>query len=178
MEVVDIFAVSESAKLHAVQWDFAEVNEFERVLDFMTDPMELYYFFKAHEGDLRSGFYGSISIESAVERTRAEALELKRELLVLCEQGYSKKYSGFKELFQPLKPLEYSPSGFERNKAYGQLSKSMIRIYALKLPDDLFLITGGTIKITAKMQDREHTKLELLKFEQTKLYLKDNGISL
>jgi hypothetical protein len=54
----------------------------------------------------------------------------------------------------------------------------MIRIYALKLPDDLFLITGGTIKITAKMQDREHTKLELSKFEQTKLYLKDNGISL
>lgn len=38
------------------------------------------------------------------------------------------------------------------------------------------LITGGAIKLTPSMQDREHTLYELKRMETVRNYLIDNGI--
>ena len=178
MEIIDIFALSDSGRLYALQWDNSDVNELERVLDFLTDVEELFTFFTANEHDLQSGFYGAITISEAVQRTRKEALALKRELLALDEKGTTQHNQGISTLFQPISKLEYNPEGFERHKAYGFIAKSMIRIYAVKLTETQFLITGGTIKLTGKMQDRPHTELELWKLDQAIDYLKDQGIYL
>lgn len=38
------------------------------------------------------------------------------------------------------------------------------------------IVTGGTIKLTATMQDREHTQIELDKLNTCRNYLQQNGI--
>ena len=53
---------------------------------------------------------------------------------------------------------------------------SWLRIYAIKLDDNVFLITGGAIKLTHLMEEREHTLEELKKMEQVRRYLIDNGV--
>lgn len=51
----------------------------------------------------------------------------------------------------------------------------MVRIYAIKLEPGCYIITGGAIKLTRTMQEREHTLIELNKMEAVRNYLLDGG---
>lgn len=48
---------------------------------------------------------------------------------------------------------------------------SWLRLYAIKLEPGCYIITGGAIKLTHTMQEREHTLAELVKMEQVRNYL-------
>lgn len=52
---------------------------------------------------------------------------------------------------------------------------SWLRIYAIKLEPGCYIITGGAIKLTRTMQEREHTLRELNKMEQVRNYLIEEG---
>ena len=49
-------------------------------------------------------------------------------------------------------------------------------MYALKASEDIYIITGGTIKLTDNMGERSHTSLELKKLEKCKQFLINEGI--
>jgi hypothetical protein len=51
---------------------------------------------------------------------------------------------------------------------------SWLRIYAIKLEPGCYIITGGAIKLTRTMQEREHTLNELKKMEKVRNYLISN----
>lgn len=51
-----------------------------------------------------------------------------------------------------------------------------LRIYALKLAKGVYIITGGAIKLTATMQEREHTAAELERIEKVRNFLLDENI--
>ena len=53
---------------------------------------------------------------------------------------------------------------------------SWLRIYAIKLSEGVYVITGGAIKLTLKMEEREHTKLELAKMERVRSFLLNENI--
>ena len=53
---------------------------------------------------------------------------------------------------------------------------SWLRLYAIKLDDGIFLITGGAIKLTHLMQERQHTLIELRRMEMVRNYLIENGV--
>lgn len=53
---------------------------------------------------------------------------------------------------------------------------SWLRIYAIKLEPGIYLITGGTIKLTRTTQEREHTLIELARMENVRRFLLDNDI--
>ena len=40
----------------------------------------------------------------------------------------------------------------------------------------VYLVTGGAIKLTARMEERSHTMAELARMEQVRNYLLDNGV--
>lgn len=54
--------------------------------------------------------------------------------------------------------------------------RSWLRIYALKLSAGIYIITGGAIKLTATMQERQHTDNELKKLEKARRFLIDEHI--
>jgi len=47
--------------------------------------------------------------------------------------------------------------GKEKAKGEAIRHPSWLRIYALKAGESTYIITGGAIKLTASMQEREHT---------------------
>ena len=49
-------------------------------------------------------------------------------------------------------------------------------IYAIKLEPGIYVITGGAIKLTHTMQEREHTLHELAKMEKVRSHLLANNI--
>ena len=64
-----------------------------------------------------------------------------------------------------------------REKAKGKWHRhdSWLRLYALKVDEGSYLITGGAIKLTHKMTERAHTLRELAKMEQVRNYLIEQG---
>lgn len=56
---------------------------------------------------------------------------------------------------------------------YGD-SAPWIRMYVIRY-GDAFVFTGGTIKLTQRMKDRQHTKDELYKLNIVRDYLKEEG---
>ena len=50
------------------------------------------------------------------------------------------------------------------------------RRYAIKLEPGIYVITGGAIKLTRTMQEREHTLCELAKMEKVRNHLLTNNI--
>ena len=67
------------------------------------------------------------------------------------------------------------------NKEKARLKKhtkhpSWLRIYALKLSAGIYIVTGGAIKLTATMQEREHTLAELHKMELVRQFLLNENI--
>ena len=59
-------------------------------------------------------------------------------------------------------------------RKYGH--SSWLRLYAIKLIQGNYIITGGAIKLTATMQEREHTRQELVKIDKVRRYLLEEGI--
>lgn len=83
-----------------------------------------------------------------------------------------------KHLSEFFKPLHNKEAGtaydLQQLKAYGNLSNSFLRIYAIRYGNS-YVITGGAIKLTDQMKDRKHTKEELYKLDLVRDYLKEGG---
>ena len=82
-------------------------------------------------------------------------------------------------LFRPLENQRIREMLLSREKAKGKRQTthaSWLRLYAIKLDKGIYLITGGAIKLTHLMSEREHTLNELKKMEMVRNYLLGNGI--
>jgi len=51
-----------------------------------------------------------------------------------------------------------------------------VRFYAIQLEGGIYVLTGGTIKLTESMQEREHTLREVKCLEKCRDYLIGKGI--
>lgn len=52
----------------------------------------------------------------------------------------------------------------------------MVKSLAIRLEKNVFVITGGAIKLTPAMQDRQHTQEELNKLNLCRQFLLDNDV--
>lgn len=63
----------------------------------------------------------------------------------------------------------------ERDKGKGLVKNNWLRLYAIRIDKNFFVVSGGAIKLTKKMGDRNHTQLELDKLDLTKKYCQDGS---
>jgi hypothetical protein len=82
------------------------------------------------------------------------------------------------KLFRPLENSRIADSllGKEKARLKHVRRSSWLRIYAIKLSVGVYIVTGGAIKLTATMQEREHTLHELHKLEIVRRFLLEEGI--
>lgn len=165
MKLITIF----EDKLFAFKFDGEQTDEFERAFDLWADNEYLEYFFEENIKDLTNGFYDVKSTDDAVMITLTESYEFQEIILKAA------KKNDLDRLFKNLDNKEFRHVDLGKKKAYGTEYKSWLRIYALQI-ENAFLITGSAIKLTASMNEREHTNNELIKIEQCKSFLKENGI--
>lgn len=175
MKIIGIFAHIKGS-LISVKFQENEIDEFEKIFDNWTDVEYLFDFFNENINDLNSGFYGNISIEEAIERTIEEAEELEETILEISESGHKDNYETLQTLFKPLNNNDYQIKDYQKTKAYGFERKSWLRVYAIRIASNTFVISGGAIKLTPTMNEREHLKKELRKLEIVKDYLIENDL--
>ena len=163
--------ITDDGRLWAVRYDGEDDNELHNLFDKWNNVLWLHDFFRANEADLWLN-YDILDINEAVMDTIEDSETLETILLDLSSNA------DLNTLFRPLS--NYTQESYlEKEKAKIKKRKkhsSWLRIYAIKLNSGVFIITGGAIKLTATMQERMHTALELIKIEQVRRFLIDNGI--
>lgn len=172
MEIKRIFdsAISTSpGGLYSLQYDQSGMSEYKRVRQYWRDHQSLYTFFNSHITDLKNGFWGDLSIDDAILTTMIDADQFEDALLTYCQGG---KYE-LQFIFQPLYNSEYRLISLQKSK--GKLRRSWLRLYALRLERNCFVITGGAIKLTHNMQ-APHLQAELNKLERAKVFFQSNNI--
>ena len=175
MKIINIFVLVEESLL-AVQYDEKESDELSYLMNCWTDVDYLKSFFSENKRFLTSGFSGNITINEAIQFTLEEAERLETAILEKAVQGKTDSANTLQTLFKPLNNNEYAIPLHQKSKLKGNRRKSWLRIYAIRIGSNIFVISGGAIKLTQLMEESEHLKLELQKLEITKNYLKDLGV--
>ena len=170
MRIIDTFAVVEDS-LFSVRYNTETNHEFAKCFELWNDPIYLREFFEEHQKDLNSEFWNGITIEEAILKTRNDAKLFEQELLEIAELGKTENLETLSTLFEPLSTGVFGD--YEKDKAKGMIKPSWLRIYAIRIEANLFVVSGGGIKLTPTMNDRDHLLLELDKLKITKNYLLD-----
>jgi hypothetical protein len=185
MEIVNTFVVVEES-LYSVLFDSEmgvldengdkipdiELHEFSRLFNFWKDPVRLRTFFETNEADLNEEFWEGITIDEAIKKTRKEAKRLKSIILEYTESGKTPRQNNLSTLFKPLVDGKIEKD-LEKDKARVEGHKTWLRIYAIRVDVNLFIICGGAIKLRKTLNDREYLLKELDKLEITQKLLKD-----
>jgi len=173
MEIVDIFAV-EKGTLYAAQYDEYDCDEFVRAFRQWNDTEYLEDFFETHKADF-SGVYAGVSVEHAIFRTINEADEFEKRIRRVSKNGSFINGNSLQDLV--FYPLHNNDNNFvlQESKSYGTEHKSWLRIYAIRISAQCYVVSGSAIKLTAAMQDRTHTNDELKKLKITADELKKLG---
>lgn len=165
MEIVRIFA--KSFNLCTVQYKDKDCTEFNQLMEQWHSPEYLFSFFDQHKTSLESGFWGSqVLVINAIEETEKAATIFEEKIMKAL------KSQTLDEFFNPLSDIKGHTSYLSKSKA----KQYWLRIYALKIESNHYVITGGAIKLTRTMQEAEHTNKELTKLSRVRAFLELQGI--
>ena len=161
MKIVPIFA----EKLFAFHYnDIEGQDEYDRLLEKWNDPEYLMDFADKNKTYIaNAGFTESEFIEQVL----LDAEVLEENLLQYKDNDF--KIDSF---FQPLHNEEYKCKSLSLQKKKCKL----LRLYAIRIDENCFVITGGAIKLTRTMQEHPDTQQELKKLNNCKNYLQSEGV--
>jgi hypothetical protein len=160
MKIVSIFADRLFSFVYKNERGYQE-NEYDRLMDLWTDTEYLWQYAKDNE---------IANIEQFV-KNRLNDAETIQDLLE--EISESKKPLDY--YFQPLLNNETGIKILALKK--GKASKNDgLRLYAIKIDDNCFVVTGGAIKMSQAMQGHPDTKEELKKLYKAQAFLNENGV--
>ncbi|PSL47883.1 hypothetical protein CLV51_102743 [Chitinophaga niastensis] len=167
MELIRILASKNEGSLdglYSIQFKGESQCEYDKLLEKWRNRLELFSFFKENISDLQNGFWGNITIEEAMSITAVD-VDTFEEILRIHSQGgrYELQY-----IFQPLYNHEYRLTSLQKSK--GKIKRSWLRLYALRLDGNCFVITGGAIKLTNDMR-AAHLQAELKKMDHIRAFL-------
>lgn len=156
-------------KLYAFHYEKDDENILSVLLSRWNDIEYLFKFFqKNNKFFLNSNFFPiGYSIEDFTEDIEWGLEKLENILEKLKNTDLEPD-----SCFEPLSKEDSLVKVLSLRKGKSKL----LRIYAIKIDEGLYVITGGAIKITQKMQDHKDTKNELAKMRYAKEYLKNINI--
>lgn len=164
--------VLNNGKLWAVVYDGDTLNILDKTFSNWLDINYLQSFFNANKEDLKNHFHIT-DVDMAIYDTVNDAKSLSCLILDINPDA------NLDLLFRPLENQRIKEMILSKEKAKGHRvsgHNSWLRIYAIKLDKGIYIVTGGAIKLTHLMAEREHTLQELNKMEMVRNYLLENGI--
>lgn len=160
MKIVTIFA----DRLFAFHYKNEAENELRRLLNQWNDVFYLHQFVKSNIHDAPK----NIPVKKLINQIIDDANEMDNLLLEL-SQG---KSGSLEEFFRPLDNYEFQAMVLSKQKG----RRNFLRLYAIKIDKNCFVITGGAIKFHHLNKARPHTSKEMSKIGRCRDYLKENGV--
>lgn len=157
MEIDCIFA----EQLYAFRYEGEEENELDRLLELWSDVHYLQGFAK------ENNIFGNDEINTFVNEVLKNAEEIDDFIEEIQETG-----EAYELYFEALQLTEQKLLARQK----GKIRRNILRIYAIKIDDNCFVITGGAIKMSQAMQEHPDTAKELEKLNQAKYFFENSGV--
>lgn len=146
--------------------DINKIDEFQRIFALWANPQYLYYFFQANKHYFESEYWNDKGIP-------LEGMPLMtKDIALYFERWIEQNKENLDVLFQPLDDRIIIPSYVSKTKS----KHEWLRIYAIKIDQNRYLVTGGAIKLTPSMEDHPMTNNELIKLEKVRNYLVEKNV--
>lgn len=179
MKLVPIFTDPNTFEgLYSILYDDQTVNEFERLLDLWDDIKYLKNYLVYNQKHLNTTHFGNISPDTAMTKVLEERQEIENLIYNYTESGFTESGENLQMLFRPLlnKQTNIPPHQETKAKIESRNFPRILRIYAIRIGANSFIISGGAIKLTKNMIDHPDTDNELKKIELVKSFLRKNGL--
>lgn len=169
-EMMTFDKILDDGRLWAVRFNKDNQNALQKVLSQWSDAGWLADFFTQNIDDLVS-YFKITSVEDAIYQTMEDRDELACIIMDISpEANLVSPEANLDHFFRPLDNNRISEMLLRKEK--GRPNRmSWLRLYAIKLSMGIYIITGGAIKLTKTMQEREHTLQELEKMEKVRNFL-------
>ncbi|MCQ2237893.1 MAG: hypothetical protein MJZ73_01505 [Bacteroidaceae bacterium] len=165
--------ITDNEKLWAVRYDDSQDNVLDSILGQWNDVVWLRDFFRVNLEDLTS-YFKITDVNQAIYDTIEDSEKLQCLIMDISPEA------NLDDVFRPLENNRTSEMLLGKEKARLHNTPrhaSWLRIYAIKLEPGIYVITGGAIKLTYTMQEREHTLVELARMEKVRRFMLDNDIT-
>jgi hypothetical protein len=158
MKIVCIFA----SGLFAMQYKGSSLNELARLIALWNDPKYIEQWLWVNQND-----FASSDLDEIASRLIEDALTMEEMVLEALDIGLD-------TVFRPLHNLKSAQLFISKEK----LRRNYFRLYAIRIDENCYVITGGAIKapMVLKMQERDFLQHELDKLDKVHDFLKNHQI--
>lgn len=139
-------------------------NELRRLLKLWHNTEYLYQFVTKHIADVPN----KVTVQTLIN----QLIDNANDIDDILNEISTDSNRNMEEFFKPLYNLEFHIVELSKQKG----RKNYLRLYAIKIDKNCFVITGGAIKFHHLNKDRPHTQKEMKKLDKCRDYLKDNGV--
>lgn len=154
-------------------------SEYEKAFENLFSAQYVRSYLKDNLEYIKSSdVYKGENLEQALIGIRNERDEILKRL----NADVLKIPNCLEELFQPLTNTDYrerplKPSKLKLESKHDRTFKnSKIRIYAIRVTKNMFVVTGAAIKLVKEMKDHPDTNAEEIKINQVRNWMKNNNI--
>lgn len=174
MEIIEIY----EPYIYSIKYDSQEENEFDRLLKEWRDLDFIQAFMEANREFLKNKTWNKTPEPfSATRKVLREAEKLDDWFEQLYHNTLKEERPDFDEHFRTLGGKYKYEVEFWPSKSYGREYPSFLRIYAIRIAPNTYLITGGGIKLSDSIQNSPGLGNRILhQIDTVRHYLKDNGI--
>lgn len=169
--------------LYSIKFDEADTDEFSRTFQLWNDLDYLVDFFKRNAKYVEQPFWKEAGLDSTVpeesaKRVARESIVLASHIKNLAKNVDDGKHPDFEDFFKPLGGKYTYVRELEPNKSYGTFNPSLLRLYAIKLETNVYIIVCGGIKLGSTIQNSPELKDQVFnKIDNVLVFLKANGIT-
>lgn len=174
MDFIAIFAPN----LYSVKYDDKESDEYNRLFEEWQDLDYLVDFFERNISYLHNPIWSKVSVpEEASLQVVEESQWLENKLETIAINTKNGKDNNYDSFFKYLNGQRYELMvDYNPMKSYGFMNPSLIRMYAIKLESNCYVITGGGIKLSDTIQSSPELDHVLNEIDIVRSYMIRNGI--
>lgn len=158
-------------KLFSIRYNDGYDSEFDRLMDLWNDVEYVYDYFEKNTKSLTTLYWLKNNWRHVRDSIPEQAQNFESLILDISEDKIAGKT--LDDFFRPLNNFEPYLNLFQLSKGKNEEDPACLRIYAVRIGNDKYVITGGAIKLTESMHEHDDLKLELSKLEMAKEYLKE-----
>jgi hypothetical protein len=179
VEIVDIY----KDLLYSISFDEEDLTEYHKVFREWHDVDYLVKFFTDHKDEVNTAFWKEAGLnpddlDKSVNRVINEAESLEtyiRQLVDNCTKGLKPDFDAYFHLLGGKYKCLWS---LEPVKSYGTRRPSLLRLYAIRLGTNCYLVVYGGIKLGETIQNSPVLKDQVFhKIDSVLSFLKANGIT-
>ena len=177
MDLIPIFAHPNTKEgLHSVHFDEEKYCEFDRLLEQWTDVEFITEYCKKNESYLCSSYFDNATVDDIIDRVENEATALYDFFDKFTDRSFENETCYLQQLFKPLDNREGHYYALQSSKFkhsnWKLFPDPILRLYAIRIGPNSYVITGGAIKFTYRMDEHPDTDKEDRKVKRVKDFLK------